>query len=207
MIMCWKNFLQRQEARDDEDFFLRWLAVELAPTIYGEKPGTLLNLMDTSKLPMKTLWREYGYSMLVQSNIEWVILKDEPGSIKILFYRVDLLNRAIHDHKVRHFLEGFGYRDAMNVHEMLHYFKERFQSLCPHEMGIFLGIPLKDVLGFMGMSEECRTCQGMWQIYGDPVSSLSIMERMEATKSQVADWIMEGYAVADVLGGTCLKSA
>ena len=205
--MCWKKFLQKQETKNDADFFFRWLAVELAPTIYGEKPGTLLNLMNTSKLSMKNLWLEYGYSLLVNSNIEWIVLKDEPGSMKILFYRIDLLNTSINDNDIRHFLEGLGYHATMDLQDMLHYFKERFQYICPHEMGIFRGIPLKDVMGFMGMSEECRTCQGMWQIYGDPVSSLSIMQRMEAAKSQVADWMMEGHAIADVLCGTCLKIA
>jgi len=63
------------------------------------------------------------------------------------------------------------------------------------------------VMGFMGMSEECRTCQGMWQIYGDPISSLGLMKRMEAAKSQVADWMTEGHAVADVLCGACFKIA
>ena len=206
-MMCWKKFLQTQEAKNDVDFFFLWLAVELAPTIYGEKPGTLLNLMNTSKLSMKTLWLEYGYPMLAKSNVKWIVLKDEPASMKILFYRVDLLDTSINDTNIRDFLEGLGYHAAMNLQEMLLCFKERFQSTCPHEMGLFLGIPLNDVMGFMGMSEECRTCQGMWQIYGDPVSSLGIMKRMEATKSQVADWMMEGYAVADVLCGTCLKIA
>ena len=205
--MCWKSFLQKQEAKGEEDFFFRWLAVELAPTIYGEKPGTLLNFMNTSKLRMKTLWFEYGCSVLSNSNIEWIILKDDPGSMKILFYRKDLLNISLHDKNIRQFLAGLGYHAGMNLQEMLLYFKERFQFMCPHEMGIFLGIPLKDVLGFMGMSEECRTCQGMWQIYGDPVSSLDIMQRMEATKRQVVDWMMAGHAGADVLCGTFLKIA
>jgi hypothetical protein len=205
--MCWKKFLQRQENKNDADFFFRWLAVELAPTIYGEKPGTLLNLMNTSRFPMKTLWLEYGRSLLTNSNIEWIVLKDEPGSMKILFYRVDLLTNYVNDSKIRGFLEDLGYHTAMDLQDMLLCFKERFQDICPHEMGIFLGIPLKDVMGFMGMSEECRTCQGMWQIYGDPVSSLSIMQRMEAMKSQAADWMMEGREVTDVLCGTCLKSA
>lgn len=199
--MCWKNFLQKQETKNDADFFCRWLAVELAPTIYGEKPGTLLNLMNTPKFLMKTLWLEYGTCLLAASNIEWIVLKDEPGSIKILFYRTDLMNNYVGDHPIRCFLESIGYHADMNLQEMLLYFKERFQLTCPHELGIFLGIPLKDVMGFMGMSEECRTCQGMWHIYGDPVSSLGIMKRMEDAKSQVAGWMIEGYAAADVLCG------
>lgn len=205
--MCWKKDLPQKVSENNADFFLRWLAVELAPTIYGEKPGTLLNLMNTSKLSMKTLWIEYGFSLLANSNIQWIVLKDEPSSIKILFYRVDLLNTAMKDNNIRYFLEGLGYHATMNLQEMLRYFKERFQYRCPHEMGIFLGIPLKDVMGFMGMSEECHTCRGMWQIYGDPVSSLSIMKRMEATKNQVTDWMMAGHAVADVLCGACFEVA
>lgn len=199
--MSWKNFLQIQETKNDADFFCRWLAVELAPTIYGEKPGTLLNLMNTPKFLMKTLWLEYGHCLLAASNIKWIVLKDEPGSVKILFYRDDLLNEYVNDSHTRNFLERIGYDAAMNLQEMLLYFKERFQAMCPHEMGIFLGIPLKDVMGFMGMSQECRTCKGMWHIYGDPVSSLHMMKRMEAAKSQVAGWMMEGYAATDVLCG------
>lgn len=201
--MCWKKNLQRQETNNEGDFFFKWLAVELAPTIYGEKPGTILNLMNTSKLPMKTLWLEYGPALLAKSNIEWIVVKEEAKSSKIFFYRRDLLENHVNDPGIRDFLEGFGYHSSMNLEEMLCYFTERFSYTCPHEMGIFLGIPLKDVLGFMGMSKECRTCEGMWQVYGDPVSSLGIMKRMEATKNQVVNWMTEGYAVKDVLCGIC----
>ena len=205
--MCWKKNLQKQEMKNEGDFFFKWLAVELAPTIYGEKPGTILNLMDTSKLPMKTLWLEYGAALLAKSNIEWMIVKEEVKSIKIFFYRTDLLDAYVNEPGIREFLAGFGYQASMNLEEMLFYFKERFRYTCPHEMGIFLGIPLKDVLGFMGMSKECRTCEGMWQVYGDPISSLGIMKRMEATKNQVVNWMTEGYAVTDVLCGACFKIA
>ncbi len=201
--MCWKKNLQKQEVKNEGDFFFRWLAVELAPTIYGEKPGTILNLMDTSKLSMKTLWLEYGSTLLAKSNLQWIVVKEDSKSLKIFFYRPDLLESYVNELAIRDFLAGFGYHYTMNLEEMLLYFKERFSCTCPHEMGVFLGIPLKDVLGFMGMSEECRTCEGMWQIYGDPGSSLCIMRRMEENKNQVVNWMTEGYAAADVLCGAC----
>jgi hypothetical protein len=205
--MCWKKFLQTQDTKNDADFFFKWLAVELAPTIYGEKPGTLLNLTNSSKFSMKTLWLEYGQKLLSNSNVEWMVLKDDPESMKIFFYRVDLLNIYVNDKNNRHFLEAFGYHAAMNLEDLLQYFKERFQSQCPHEMGILLGIPLKDVMGFMGIGGECHTCQGMWRVYGDPESSLCIMQRMDEAKSQVADWMMQGFAVNDVLCGPCSQFA
>lgn len=199
--MCWKKFLQIQDSKNDVDFFFKWLAVELAPTIYGEKPGTILNLMNSSKILMKTMWLQYGQEILANSNVEWLILKEDPISMKILFYRVDLLSSYVNDEHNRRFLEGFGYHASMNLQDLLLHFKGRFQYMCPHEMGILLGIPLKDVMGFMGMGEECHTCQGMWKVYGDPEDSLSIMQRMEEMKSQVADWMMQGYRVTDVLCG------
>lgn len=203
--MCWKKFLQ--ENQNSTDFFCKWLVVELAPTIYGEKPGTLLNLMDSSKTLMKTMWLQYGQELLTNSNLKWLVLKEEPGSMKILFYRVDLLSSYVNDCENRRFLEGFGYHAEMSLQDLLLYFKERFQYMCPHEMGILLGIPLKDVMGFMGMGEECHTCQGMWKIYGDPETSLHIMQRMEQIKSQVADWMMQGHKVADILCGPCSQFA
>lgn len=205
--MCWKKFLQMQEDTNNVDFFCKWLAVELAPTIYREKPATLLNLMDTSKSPMKTLWLSHGQDLLANSNVKWLLLKEEADSLKILFYHVELLNEFVTDDHNRRFLQTFGYDDGMNLEELLAYFKERFQSICPHEMGILLGIPLKDVRGFMGISGECHTCQGMWKVYGDPVSSLSMMQRMEDVKSKVADWMMEGQGVIGVLDGSWAQSA
>lgn len=205
--MCWKKFLQMQDATDNVNFFCKWLAVELAPTIYGEKPATLLNLMNTTKFPMKTLWLTYGQGLLADSNVKWLLLKEEEDSMKILFYHVELLSQSIMDANNRRFLETFGYHGGMDLQQLLEYFKGRFQTICPHEMGILLGIPLKDVLGFMGISGECHTCQGMWKIYGDPVSSLCMMKRMEDVKSQVADWMMEGQAVGEILGGPCTQSA
>ncbi|WP_255396957.1 DUF3793 family protein [Geobacter sp. DSM 9736] len=38
----------------------------------------------------------------------------------------------------------------------------------PHEIGIFLGYSLKDVIGFMGWAPLPFTCQGPWKIFGDP---------------------------------------
>ena len=38
----------------------------------------------------------------------------------------------------------------------------------PHEIGIFLGYPLKDVVGFMGYGNYKFYKTKYWKIYGDP---------------------------------------
>ena len=38
----------------------------------------------------------------------------------------------------------------------------------PHEIGVFLGYPLSDVVGFIENSGRNFTCCGCWKAYGDP---------------------------------------
>jgi len=41
------------------------------------------------------------------------------------------------------------------------------QECIPHEIGIFLGYPLKDVIGFMGHPSLKLTKINGWNVYGD----------------------------------------
>ena len=38
----------------------------------------------------------------------------------------------------------------------------------PHEIGVFLGYPLEDVIGFIENRGRNYTCCGFWKTYGDP---------------------------------------
>lgn len=38
----------------------------------------------------------------------------------------------------------------------------------PHEIGVFLGYPLYDVVGFIENAGRNFTCCGCWKAYGDP---------------------------------------
>jgi hypothetical protein len=52
----------------------------------------------------------------------------------------------------------------------------------PHEVGVFLGYPLKDVAGFMGWVDLPVTCQGPWKIYGNPDRSLALADGFRACR-------------------------
>ena len=53
------------------------------------------------------------------------------------------------------------------------FLKQLSNRLClehdfPHEIGIFLGYPLEDVVGFIENQGKNYTCSGYWKTYGDP---------------------------------------
>jgi len=56
----------------------------------------------------------------------------------------------------------------------------------PHEIGIFLGYPLKDVAGFLGWTRLPFSCQGPWKIFGDPRPSLRLAARFRFHRQSMA---------------------
>jgi hypothetical protein len=58
-----------------------------------------------------------------------------------------------------------GYDEPLSLNRSLHRLKLRFENICPHEIGIFLGIPVEDVYGFIShKGEGCLLCQ-YWKVY------------------------------------------
>ncbi|MPN35997.1 hypothetical protein SDC9_183502 [bioreactor metagenome] len=47
----------------------------------------------------------------------------------------------------------------------------------PHEIGLFLGYPLHDVVGFIENKGRNFTCSGYWKSYGDPETAQKCYER------------------------------
>lgn len=55
----------------------------------------------------------------------------------------------------------------------------RSEEEFPHEIGLFLSYPPKDVLGFI-VNRACNhKCQGCWKVYGDEQESKSIFEKYD----------------------------
>ena len=51
---------------------------------------------------------------------------------------------------------------------------------------VFLGYPLKDVIGFMGWAPLPFSSQGPWKIFGDPRESLGLAEAHRRSRSRKA---------------------
>jgi len=76
--------------------FARWLVLELAPTIYGHKPATILSLKDRPRMPWHTLWEKCGENIITRSKLKYVVLRETPVSKVIFFYHPENLENASH---------------------------------------------------------------------------------------------------------------
>ena len=78
------------------------------------------------------------------------------------------LAKRLSDSAVRAILERYGYTSDMTLEECLDRLSERIgdSGSFPHEIGIFLGYPVEDVVGFIENKSETFKLCGARKVYG-----------------------------------------
>ncbi|MDO4551010.1 MAG: DUF3793 family protein [Planctomycetia bacterium] len=121
-------------------------------------------------------------------NLNYYILRTNETGILVLFYSPELLEKTLWMPQNAKYLQKFGYACEG---ELLSYFctlKARFQQeVIPHEIGIFLGYPLKDVMGFMNPEKSKPVYRGAWQVFGDVEESLILMRRYKQAAREASE--------------------
>ena len=94
-----------------------------------------------------------------------VVFKDEKRLL-VYVYRDNMLRKDLKAKDVSKFMKAYGYGNK-SVNECIEHLKTRFSqcSCFPHEIGLFLGYPLGDVVGFIENGGKNSKCGGYWQVY------------------------------------------
>ena len=162
----------------------RALAAQCAPTLAGLKPGSLFRIGGDPAAMRQTvdLWDQ----RLSPRGIRVRILKECPAAqaCMIYVYRSGWVDQLMEQPAIRAFFHKMGYQPG-NTSSLLAQLSRRFclEQEYPHEIGIFLGYPLEDVLGFMEHRGRNFTCCGLWKCYGDPSTAQARFARYRACTS------------------------
>ena len=167
-----------------------FLALESAEVIAGVKPGNLVNVANRKRPCGRNpyeLWHTHGETLLAGTKLEARVLHDRGTSLLLYLYRRDLLQDVLDRKPATTILEKCGYQDPADLSGSLAQLQARAATgTFPHEIGIFLGYPLKDVLAFMGCIDLPFACQGLWKIYGKPEQSLELADRYRRCRCSMA---------------------
>ncbi|GKU27645.1 DUF3793 family protein [Clostridium folliculivorans] len=119
-------------------------------------------------------------------------IKQYNNSETILIYDKSSITNILKCEKVRSLLKTYGYTDLENTDVVLNYLNIRLNSTnFPHEAGVFLGIPLHDVEGFIRRSEPCLL-SGYWKVYSEVNYAKEIFELYDKSKDLVSNCILKG---------------
>lgn len=153
--------------KQSNDDFIKWLVQLLGPVILGAKPAEILSFPNhDNKLHEKI--NKIQNSFKHCKKISYKIFHFNHKSTKVFFYNTVSLDTVLNDYKNAKFLKTINYPKAYSLDSYIeHMIDKMMRGTIPDEIGIFLGYPLKDVLGFMGHPSLKLTKINGWRVYGD----------------------------------------
>lgn len=159
------------------------MIIHCAPTLAGVKSAGLFRFPPGEPEQFARqfkAWRgrlgRWGLSLLALKRCR------RTGSYLLYLYRNSALDRELGEPRVRSYLAGLGYFAGGSCRDLLRQLAGRlcFQEEFPHEIGLFLGYPLEDVVGFIQNKGRGYVCCGLWKSYGDPGAARRYFERCRA---------------------------
>lgn len=150
-----------------------------APTLAGLKTANLFNYEFLSEEKLEEELRKTNET-LNKKGVYVENLKLRGNRALLYVYRKNALEKDFRRTGVGELLSEYGYEKGTSQ-EQLEHLKERLQEYdCfPHEIGLFLGYPLEDVVGFIRQGGKNCKCCGIWKVYGNECETLQLFARFK----------------------------
>lgn len=175
------------------------IVLQCAPTLAGLKTSNLLILP-------KDMEDKARYALRNAGLLGYRLVYDRNRVIFLVFNR-KMLSDYLMKEEVKSFLLGYGYHSD-NFGASLRFFQKRYDSFIsnridfPHEMGVFLGYPLCDVVGFINNHGNDFKAAGYWKVYGDTSKTMQLFSLFDDIKDDMVCKISEGYTLKEILKET-----
>ncbi len=171
-----------------------------SPTLANLKVGSLF----TASCADRDDFREELHrvtQVLASRGVTMTVLRCRQEHALVYVYRAEALLRLLNQPDIAHFLHALGYQQ-LTIDASLSFLQMRLaESPCfPHEIGVFLGYPLSDVIAFMRNGGRGCLCTGCWKVYTNECEALRIFERYRACRNAYqalfrAGWPLEKLTV------------
>lgn len=190
MTPHWSNLIARHG--DEQECLASFLAWQAAEVVARVKPANLITVHNRTLAcgrNLYRLWEQGAQELFAASALDFVLLKRKARSLLVLVYDPGHLQQTLDNPLVSRTLAEIGYPDVQTggrIDPLLGHLAERMQAdIFPHEVGFFLGYPVKDVLGFMGRNSLPLVARGAWKIYGPPAASHAASDAYRTARHSV----------------------
>lgn len=160
----------------------QFLVSHCSPTLAGLKTASMFNYSCKSKDNL-VYWITKWNRELNGKGVHIELLKITDRWALVYVYRRNRLKEDLEKLGVDSFLMPFGYKNC-SVDYCIDRLKERVNKNeeFPHEIGVFLGYPLKDVTGFIENEGQNSKCTGCWKVYCNEYEALRLFEKYKKCK-------------------------
>lgn len=195
------EFYNKLESMNGEEYIKNFLIYNASLVIAKVKPATTIAFKKYNR-DLYSNWGSMGKEFIQSIGLDFIELRESDDSIVVLIYNQSLLEKYIDKEENKEFLVDLGYSENGTIVEHLNVLANRYKEFnCPHELGIFLGIPIKDVKDFMDCNDKkCLLC-GYWKVYNDCISAQRIFLSYDQVKEYTVSSIFKG-----IEGSTLVQS-
>ncbi len=166
-----------------------------SPTLAGLKTGSMFTC-ECGAGDMLEREIEALNSKLSDKGIRAMILRKKDGRALIYVFRPEALTKDFKDELTCSLLRERGYccdDPGKCVGKLIK--RLRHSSDFPHEIGLFLGFPPEDVMGFIEKGAKgCKLC-GYWKVYGDEEKALALFSRFRKCTQIYREYFQKGYSL------------
>lgn len=172
-----------------------YLIEHCSPTLASLKTANLFNYIYESEAQLYAYIGELNRG-LDGKGVSIAILRKCGRSALIYVYREKKLEEDLRQEGVTAFLQGYGY-EKFSPKESIAILRTRFgrEGTFPHEIGIFLGYPLGDVIGFIENAGRNSKCSGCWKVYCNECEAIRLFAKFDKCKEVYKQLFHQGKTV------------
>ncbi|MGI6013773.1 MAG: DUF3793 family protein [Oscillospiraceae bacterium] len=172
-----------------------YLIAYCSPTLASLKTASLFTLSFSSEADLErqlVLWN----TKLGDKGVSLMMLRRREQTALIYVCRKAKLQVDLKKLGVAQLLSKYGYQQT-DVEYALQKLEERLRQKegFPHEIGIFLGYPLGDVVGFIQNAGKNSKCTGCWKVYCNECETVKLFARFRKCKDMYLGLWSQGRTV------------
>lgn len=166
-----------------------------SPTLASIKPANLFSHPFSPEMDLASQLTCLN-DQLGEKGISLLLLCRHGNKALIYVYRKALLQADLNRPEVSKFLQAYGY-EHMEVDAALNRLKERLnqEGEFPHEIGVFLGYPLGDVVGFIQNGGKNCKCTGCWKVYSNECEAVKLFARYKKCRTMYVQLWQNGRTI------------
>lgn len=134
---------------------------------------------------------QYENCEILRNYIEFKIISHSSSKLRLFIYNKQALKKCLDNKHVLKYLVANGYPIEFDVDNYVERLAKRIKegNDFPHEIGFFLGYPVKDVLGFMNIIDLPHTKTMGWRMYGNTRFSETYYHKVNDAKSEIRSYV------------------
>lgn len=172
------------------------LALQCAPLITGLKVSNLLIIPKGNEEVVKRILNRTGISFyrLIQTRTKTTFL----------LFRRNELEEFLSDENVKNVFIRAGYK-SLQIGKILRTFSLRYEAYMqgdksfPHEMGLLLGYPVEDVVGFVENNGKNFLYSGYWKVYENQKAKVKLFDKFKVAEETLIHLLSNGLSMSDII--------